>query len=83
MVADSAQFSAIVSERADQRYVGTALTMQLALGFLLTVTTIWLVPFVRDHLGWWTALALLAPGPFLVAWALYRLDGRSALLHPA
>ncbi len=57
--------------------------MQLALGFLLTVTTIWLVPFVRDHLGWWTALALLAPGPFLGAWALARLDGRSALSHPA
>lgn len=74
VVADSAQFSAIVSERADQRYVGTALTVQLALGFLLTVATIWLVPFVRDHSGWWAALALLAPGPLLGAWALARLD---------
>jgi len=74
VVADSAQFSAIVSERADQRYVGTALTVQLALGFLLTVATIWLVPFVRDHFGWWAALALLAPGPLLGAWALARLD---------
>ncbi|MGE0139468.1 MAG: nitrate/nitrite transporter, partial [Ilumatobacteraceae bacterium] len=49
VVADSAQFSAIVSERADQRYVGTALTVQLALGFLLTVATIWIVPWLRDH----------------------------------
>jgi predicted MFS family arabinose efflux permease len=77
VVADSAQFSAIVSERADQRYVGTALTVQLALGFLLTVATIWLVPFARDHGGWWAAFALLAPGPLLGAWALARLDGTS------
>ncbi len=74
VVADSAQFSAIVSERADQAYVGTALTMQLATGFLLTVATIWLVPLVRDSLGWWWAFAMLAPGPFLGAWALRCID---------
>lgn len=74
VVADSAQFSAIVSERADQRYVGTALTVQLALGFLLTIATIWLVPWLRDHSGWWAAFAILAPGPLLGAWALTRLS---------
>ena len=74
VVADSAQFSAIVSERADQAYVGTALTLQLAVGFLLTVTTIWLVPLVRDQVGWWLALAMLAPGPWLGALALRALD---------
>ncbi len=74
VVADSAQFSAIVSERADQRYVGTALTVQLAVGFLLTVATIWLVPLVRDDFGWWAAFAMLAPGPLLGAWALSRLS---------
>ncbi len=78
VVADSAQFSAIVSERADQRYVGTALTAQLAVGFVITVATIWLVPLVRDAAGWWAALALLAPGPFLGAFALGRLDRRVA-----
>ncbi len=74
VVADSAQFSAIVSERADQAYVGTALTLQLAVGFLLTVTTIWLVPLVRDGAGWWLALAMLAPGPWLGALALRSLE---------
>jgi len=48
VVADSAQFSAVVTEVADQRRVETALTVQLALGFVLTVATIWLVPIVRD-----------------------------------
>jgi hypothetical protein len=48
VVADSAQFSALVTEVADQRYVETAVTLQLVLGFTLTVVTIWLVPIVRD-----------------------------------
>ncbi|MDX2380971.1 MAG: MFS transporter [Acidimicrobiia bacterium] len=74
VVADSAQFSAIVSERADQRYVGTALTAQLAFGFLLTVATMWLVPLVHERAGWWAAFALLAPGPLLGAWVLRKLD---------
>ena len=76
VVADSALFSAIVSERADQAYVGTALTVQLAVGFLLTVTTMWLVPLVRDGAGWGWAFAMLAPGPFVGAWAMTRISDR-------
>lgn len=74
VVADSAQFSAIVTELADQAYVGTAVTLQLAVGFTLTVLTIWLVPVLRDHLGWQWALAFLAPGPALGAIAMIRLS---------
>ncbi len=73
VVADSAQFSALVTEHADQRYVGTAVTMQLAIGFTLTVITIWLVPLVRDASGWWLAFAILVPGPALGVWAMQRL----------
>ena len=46
VVADSAQFSTIVSELCDQLYVGTALTVQLAIGFTLTVVTMWLIPIL-------------------------------------
>lgn len=74
VVADSAQFSAIVSESCDQRYVGTALTMQLAAGFVLTVFTIFLVPVVRDAFGWGWAFVMLAPGPILGAWAMHALE---------
>ncbi|MDX1380855.1 MAG: MFS transporter, partial [Xanthomonadales bacterium] len=42
----------IASELADQAYVGTALTLQLAAGFVLTVATIWLSPVLRDSWGW-------------------------------
>ena len=79
VVADSAQVSAIVSESCDPRYVGTALTLQLAAGFVLTVFTIFLVPVVRDAAGWGWAFAMLAPGPVLGAWAMANLRGDRSL----
>ena len=74
VVADSAQFSTIVTEVTDPDYIGTALTMQLAIGFVLTVFTIFLVPVIRDAYGWGWAFLLLAPGPALGAWAMRRLE---------
>ncbi len=73
VVADSAQFSTIVTEVVDREYVGTALTVQLAVGFVLTVFTIFLVPIVRDAFGWGWAFFMLAPGPVLGAWAMRAL----------
>jgi MFS family permease len=72
-VADSAQFSTMVTELADQRYVGTVLTLQLAVGFTLTVATIWLVPVLRESHGWAVAFAALAPGPVIGLIAMLRL----------
>jgi len=73
VVADSAQFSTMVTELADQTYVATALALQLAVGFTLTVVTIWLVPYLEDALGWRWAFAFLAPGPALGLLAMLRL----------
>jgi MFS family permease len=73
VVADSAQFSTMVTELADPAYVGTALTLQLALGFTLTVATLWLVPLLHTHWGWAAAFALLAPGPAIGIVAMLRL----------
>jgi hypothetical protein len=53
--------------------VGTALTLQLAVGFILTVATIWLIPLAANLLGWRWAFALLAPGPALGVLAMLRL----------
>lgn len=74
VVADSAQFSAIVSEMGEPRLVGTALTLQLGLGFVLTAVTIWLLPILAAHWGsWqWTVLTL-APGPLLGIVAMRQL----------
>lgn len=72
-VGDSPQFSAMVTELADQAYVGTALTLQLAVGFSISVATIWLMPFLEGSFGWRWAFAFLAPGPALGAVAMKRL----------
>ena len=76
VIADSAQFSTMVTELADQSYVGTALTTQMAIGFSLTVATIWLIPLARDVVGWQWAFALLVPGPALGVWAMLALRRR-------
>ena len=73
VVADSAQFSTMVTELSDQRYVGTALTLQLAVGFTLTTVTIALVPAAQHLLGWGWVFAILAPGPLLGIVAMLRL----------
>jgi MFS family permease len=76
VVADSAQFSTLVTEHAEQAYVGTALTLQLAVGFTLTVATIWLIPVLVDAVGWRWAFAFLAPGPLLGVVAMNMLKQR-------
>ncbi len=73
IVADSAQFSACVTELADPPYVGTALTVQTCIGFLLTMASIELVPRLVSAVGWRWAFAALAPGPFLGILAMQRL----------
>jgi MFS family permease len=65
VVADSAQFSALVSEHSPREHVGTALTLQTCLGFLLTIVTIELLPRVAAGVGWQWASLLLVPGPVL------------------
>jgi MFS family permease len=73
VVADSAQFSTIVTALADQRYVGTAVTLRLAAGFTLTVLTIWLVPVLSGWFTWRWAFAFLAAGPAVGVWAMLQL----------
>jgi len=73
VVADSAQFSALVSEHAPKEHIGTALTLQTCVGFLLTMVTIELLPRLAEAVGWQWASLLLVPGPLLGAWAMARL----------
>ena len=73
VVADSAQFSAMVTETAGDTYRGTALTLQTALGFLLTLITIRGVPILADVWGWRWAFPWLALGPALGILAMVSL----------
>jgi MFS family permease len=78
VIADSAQFSVLVTESVPPHAVGTALTVQVCLGFLLTTLTIQAVPPVVERVGWQGAFAMLAIGPVLGILAIRRLQR----LHP-
>jgi MFS family permease len=73
VVADSAQFSALVAEHSPRTHVGTALTLQICLGFLLTMISMRLLPIVASATGWQWAFLVLVPGPVLGAVAMARL----------
>lgn len=73
VVADSAQFSAAISELCHPDYTGTALTVQTSLGFLLTLVTIRLIPTLQGRFGWSWAFAFLALGPVVGIWAMLAL----------
>jgi MFS family permease len=73
VVADSAQFSVMVTESVPPHAVGTALMVQTCLGFLLTTITIQLIPPVVDAVGWAWAFPILAAGPAAGIAAIRRL----------
>jgi MFS family permease len=78
VVADSALFSALVTEYSVRDYVGTALTVQTCLGFLLTMFSIRLLPAVASVAGWQWVFLTLVPGPVLGAIAMRALDRMTA-----
>jgi MFS family permease len=73
VVADSAQFSALVTESVPPHAVGTALTIQTSIGFLLTMFPMQLVPALARQGGWRWAFAILSLGPAAGIWAVRRL----------
>jgi MFS family permease len=73
IIADSAQFSASITELCDPQYVGTTLTMQTCLGFLLTLVSIRIVPWLLDPFGWEAVFAFLAIGPVFGIISMARL----------
>jgi MFS family permease len=70
---DSGQYSTAVSELSDPEYMGTALTLQTSMGFLLTLVTVRLVPTLVDRYGWQWSFAILALGPLFGIWAMRQL----------
>ena len=73
VIADSGQFSTMVTESVPPHTVGTALMVQTSLGFLLTMGSIQLIPVVEGWLGWRWAFAVLAVGPALGIESIRRL----------
>ncbi|MBC8087095.1 MAG: MFS transporter [Phycisphaerae bacterium] len=74
VIADSAQFSVLITEQVPAHAVGTALTMQVSMGFLLTTITIQIVPPLVSTVGWQWAFPVLAVGPLLGIASIRRLS---------
>ena len=74
VVADSAQFSAAVTELADKSLVGSALAFQMGIGFSITIGMIWLMPVLAEAFGSWQwVFAILSVGPAVGVWSMLRL----------
>lgn len=77
VIGDSAQFSAAVTELADSTFVGTALALQMGIGFALTVVSIWALPLFAEWIGGWQwAFLFLVPGPVIGTFAMLALRAR-------
>ncbi len=74
VIADSAQFSVLVTESVPAHAVGTALTLQVSIGFLLTTITIQLIPPLVQWIGWQWVFPVLAIGPVLGILSIRRLS---------
>ncbi len=84
VIADSAQFSAAISELSPSQYVGTALTMQICIGFLLTFVSIHLVGLLVDGGPHWAAaFGLLAVGPVFGVVSMLALRRRPEAVRMA
>jgi MFS family permease len=84
VVADSAQFSALVADNSRPEYVGTALTVETCSGYLLTMLTIRVVPSLAAAVGWRWVFLVLVPGPVFGAWAMGRLRAQAMIsLRPS
>jgi MFS family permease len=76
VIGDSAQFSAMATELSESSYVGTALALQLGLGFLLTLISIRLTSVLAAHIGWRWSFLPLALGPAVGVFAMLLLHRR-------
>jgi len=74
VIPDSAQFSALITHVADQRYVGSMLTLQMACGYIVTVPIVWLTPLLQGSHGWGVTFTVLALGPAVGVLAIRALE---------
>lgn len=73
VIPDSPQYSSMITELVEPVYVGTALTLQTAVGFLLTLLSIKILPIFVREVGWSYGFTILALGPVIGIISLFRL----------
>jgi len=73
VAADSPQFSTLVAKTAIPEYKGTALTIVTCIGFAITILSIQFITYLGNWLKIDSIFILLAPGPLIGLWFLFRL----------
>ncbi len=73
VIPDSPQYSSMITELVEPEYVGTALTLQTAIGFMLTVPSIRFIPLFARRVGWSFGFTILGLGPVIGIISMYRL----------
>ena len=75
VICDSAQYSAMVSELVDRSYTGTAVTLQVALGYSTTIPPLYLLSWLKNQpqIGWRWAFSFLTPGPLIALLLVMKL----------
>jgi len=63
IIPDSALYSTLVADAAPPERAGSLLTLQNALGFLLTAMTVQIAPALAAMIGWAWVLAIMSLGP--------------------
>ena len=73
VVADSPQYSGMATEVGQKEYMGTAVTLQLAIGFFISIFSINIIPYIVNIVGWSYAFSILFLGPLVGIISLYNL----------
>jgi len=73
VIPDSPQYSSMITELSEKKLLGTALTLQTSIGFLITLISIYLIPIVQKAVGWNFTFMILTIGPILGIISLLKL----------
>lgn len=78
VIADSPQFAAMAAANAPQEYIGSSLAVINAIGFALTIPSIWITSSLWQLQGAWVVWWLL-PGPILGLLSLKKFEKKKIL----
>ncbi|HSU80130.1 MAG TPA: MFS transporter [Candidatus Angelobacter sp.] len=73
VIMDSAQFSSSVSDFSSKDLVGTSVTFQMCIGYIITIFSINFLPIIQSAFGWGLAFSFLALGPLFGFLSMFSL----------
>lgn len=71
-ISDSPLYSALLGDESPGSRVGSAIALQMGIGYFVSIGAIYVVNIVGVAVGWQWAFLVLAPGPIVSFWALRK-----------